>query len=126
MPITYELDPESQLVRTRCWGNVTFDEVMGHFRELESDASLPTRLDIFLDLSSMDSLPESEQLQSVAGEFDRMQSRVKWGACAIVASRDALYGMLRVFQVFAEAHFEDSCVFRDREGAERWLESARS
>lgn len=125
MPITYEFDRESGLLHTTCAGNVTFDEVLEHFRQLEDDASLPSRLDVLLDLSTMESLPESDQLRSVASEVDRLRTRVQFGAFAIVASRDALYGMIRMFQVFAEAHLASSQVFRERGAAERWLESVR-
>jgi hypothetical protein len=34
--------------------------------------------------------------------------------------------MIRMFLVFAEGHFADSRVFREREEAKRWLASVRS
>jgi hypothetical protein len=34
--------------------------------------------------------------------------------------------MIRMFEVFAEGHFTDFCVFREREEAERWLDTVRS
>jgi hypothetical protein len=40
-----------------------------------------------------------------------------------VAQRDALYGMIRMFQVFAEDQFAISGAFRDRDEAVRWLDS---
>jgi hypothetical protein len=126
MPVTYQVDRESVRIRTRCTGDVTFEEVLDHFRQLRGDASLPPRLDVLLDLAAMESLPESNQLRSIADEVDRLKPRLKWGACAIVANRDALYGMLRMFQVFAEKQFASSYVFREREEAERWLESLRA
>ncbi len=125
MPVAYEYDRRSGVIRTRCYGSVTFHEVVAHFRELEVDPDLPPRLDILLDLSAMESLPASGQLKIVSTEMGRLQSRVKWGACAIVASRDALYGMSRMFQVLAADQFESSHVFREIEEAERWLSSAR-
>ncbi len=126
MPVTYQFDREFPLVRTRCAGDVTFAEVMSHFRELERDASLPARLDVLLDLTEMRSIPESDQLRSVASEVEHLQQRVKWGSCAIVASSDVLFGMSRIFRVFAQAHFANSNVFREIDQAERWLASLRS
>jgi hypothetical protein len=70
MPVTYQLDRESGFIHTRCTGDVTFEEVLGHFRELEADTSIPARLDVLLDLSEMQSLPESDQLKSVATEVN--------------------------------------------------------
>ena len=125
MTVAYALDRESGIVHTRCTGNVTFEEVLNHFSQLEADSSLPPRLDVLLDLTAMESLPEGDQLRSVAGELDRLQSKVTWGGFAIAANRDALYGMIRMFQVFAEDIFERSHVFRDLEEAKRWLDSLR-
>ncbi len=125
MPVSYEIDRETGFIRTRCTGVVTFEEVLDHFRRLNEDDSLPAHLDVLLDLTEMENIPESDKLFSVAGEVGRLRSKVKWGACAIVASHDALYGMTRVFHVFAQDHFAHSSVFRTREEALRWLETVR-
>jgi hypothetical protein len=121
MPVTYDIDPETGVVHTRCAGYVTFDEVLAHFRELENDESLPDRVDVLLDLTLAESAPDSQQIRSIAGEVERLRSKLSWGACAIVAPADVLYGMTRMFQVFAEDFFTTSSVFREREKADRWL-----
>lgn len=126
VPVSYQIDRELALIRTSCRGDVGFAEVVGHFRELESDASLPARLDVLLDLTEMQSVPETDQLQSVAREVAHLQEKLACGACAIVAKSDLLFGMSRVFHAFAEVHFARACVFRDLEAAERWLASQRS
>jgi phenylalanine-4-hydroxylase len=74
-------------------------------------------------MSEMSSLPETPQLKDVAVELERLQGRVEWGAWAIVASGDALFGMSRMFQVFAERNFPVSRVFRDLGEARSWLAS---
>jgi hypothetical protein len=125
MPISYRFDQAADLIRTRCTGDVTFQEVLDHFRELERDPSRPPRLDVLLDLTDMESLPDSGQLRVVASEIDDLGSKIQWGTWAIVANRDALFGMSRVFQVFAESHFAESRVFRDLDEAEGWLADRR-
>jgi hypothetical protein len=125
LPVVYEFDPGSSLIRTTCTGDVSFDEVVDHFRQLEGDPALPGRLDVLLDLSDMRSLPESAQLKSIAREVDRLRTKVQWGACAIVATRDAMFGMSRMFEVLAESYFSSSHVFRGRREAESWLASVR-
>lgn len=121
MPVTYQIDHEIGFIETRCTGEVTFDEVMGHFRQLEAEPSLPGRLDVLLDLEGTTTLPVSAQLLEVTRAVERMTARVKWGACAIVASRDALFGMSRMFEVFTEGLFVRTCVFRKHEEAKQWL-----
>ena len=126
MPVSYHIHPEAGFIDTRCTGALTLDEVMRHFEELEADPALPRRLDVLLDLDDVTSLPESAQLREVTGALERLQTRVAWGACAIVAGRDALFGMSRMFEVFLEGLFARTKVFRQRTEAEHWLAQARS
>jgi hypothetical protein len=123
LPITYQLDQESALVQTRCRGDVTFEEVADHFRELGAEPDLPPRLDVLLDLRETSSLPETGQIRDLMLELEQLQGRVKWGAWAVVASNDAMFGIARMFQVFAEGHFQTSLVCRELEEARSWLAS---
>jgi hypothetical protein len=125
MTIVYEIDREWGLIRTRCTGDVTFPEVIQHFRDLQGDDSLPPRLDVLLDLTGMDSIPESNQLDTIAQEVEALKPKIEWGACVVVADRDVLFGMSRVFQAFAQEQFSASNVVRDLDEAERWLASLR-
>jgi hypothetical protein len=126
MPVTYQINREAGFIETCCKGEVTFDEVMGHFEQLEAEPSLPKRLDVLLDLDGTTTLPESDQLLEVARAVDRLKANVQWGACAIIARSDALYGMIRMFEVFVEGMFARTRVFREREDAKRWLAGPQS
>ena len=126
MPVKYQIDTANAVIRTECVGDVTLDEVVNHFRELVRDPNCPERLDVLLDLREQSSIPESEQLRVVSREVARAGGRVQFGVCAIVAPRDVLYGMLRMFQVFSEAHFREAQVFRTLAEAELWLAAERS
>jgi len=123
MPIRYRVNSDAGLIETRCVGDVRYEEVFEHFAELEANPDLPERLDLLLDLTEMESTPESGQLRSVADDLARFESKIAWGACAIVANSDLVFGLSRMFQVFAEAHFEESTVVRDRSQAMQWLGS---
>ena len=126
MSVTYKIDVDKRTVRTKCVGLVTLQEVIGHFRTLEQDAKCPDLLDVLLDLSEVDSLPETPQISTVINEMKRVRGRVRFGACAIVASREALVGMMRVFEALAEECFRVSCTFRAANEAEAWLASQQS
>jgi hypothetical protein len=107
-------------------GLVTLQEVIDHFRTLEKYPNCPDLLDVFLDLSEVDSLPETRQVSIVINEMKRIRGQVRFGACAILASRDALIGMMRMFEVMAEVCFRVTCTFRAANEAEAWLASQQS
>lgn len=121
MPISYAFDLDFGFVHTRCIGNTTLDDVRAHFKTLGADPALPAELSVLIDLTAMESIPDTPQLRAAVGEIDRLRSRVRWRGCAIVATRDALFGMSRMFEVFAQELFERSCVFRDLSQARNWL-----
>jgi len=126
MPVTYVINIEEKLIRTKCFGNVTINEVIAHFRTLERDPLCPDSLDVFLDLSETTSLPLSGQISAVAVEISRVKKKVRFNACAVVATRDALFGMLRMFSVVAGPYFQAIHVFRAASEAEEWLASQNS
>jgi len=125
MPVTYSIDKAQGIIRTQCAGFVTLEQVVEHFRVLGQDPNCPAHLDVLLDLRATSSLPESVQLKVVSDEISRIRTRIQFGACAIVAARDALFGMARMFEVFAAKSFRATRVFRMYADAEAWLVSQR-
>jgi hypothetical protein len=121
MPVTYTIDSERNIIRTSCLGNTTLPEVLAHFDKLERDPLRPTRPDVLLDLTEQTSLPDSGQMRAAANRVGRSSQILRYRACAIVVDRDALYGMIRMFEVFADKHFERTAVFRDKRDADVWL-----
>jgi len=125
MPVTYKIDAKERIIRTQCIGNVTLDEVINHFRALQQDPDCPPRLDVLLDLSATDSLPDSHQLETVSHEIGKLRGQVRFDLCAVIAPRDALFGMMRMFEVMTQPYFRATCVFRAAAEAEAWLLSQR-
>jgi hypothetical protein len=126
MPIHHEIDRERCLIRTTCTGAVSLDEVSQHFRALEGERDLPGPLDVLLDLSALTSVPDASQIQLIAAEIGRLLGKLRWGICAIVATRDLVFGVSRVLEVRAEESFAASQVFREPAAADAWLVSERS
>ena len=127
MTVHYEVDESAALIRTSCVGDVTLDQVLDHFRELEADPIRPARLlNVLLDLSDCASTPEPDQLRAVSGQIALVEESLRFGACAIVAPRDVVFGLARMFEVFAGDHFQSTHVCRSRAEAEEWLRSQRS
>lgn len=126
MPIHHEIDRKLGVIRTTCTGAVNFDEVSEHFRALEAERDLPKLLDVLLDLGEVVSVPDAQQIQLIAAEIRRLRDKVAWGSCAIVATRDLVFGVSRVLEVRSEDSFMATQVFRERAAAESWLASERA
>ncbi len=125
MPVLYTIDPEQRRIRTTCSGYVTFAEVCEHFRELRGDPQFRDLLDVLLDLSGCTSLPTPDQLREVVSQIDAIGGRWRFGACAIIAIDEALFGMTRIFEVYARDVFTATDIFRNVPDGERWLTSLR-
>ena len=126
MAVVYDIDREKKIIRTRCIGPVTLEEVVDHFRTLVQDPDAPDCLDVLLDLSEETSIPTKAELEEVTRALHNARSRIQFGFCAIVAVRDARFGMARMWEVFAERYFEGTYVFRSLPAAEAWLATHRS
>ena len=126
MPVTYEIDHKRNRIATRCSGDTTLSEVLEHFDALEREQGRPPHLDVLLDLTEQTNLPTAQQIQAAASRIGMAKWMIDFRACAIVVSRDALFGMLRMFEVFAHPHFERLRVFRDSAEARAWLDKGDS
>jgi hypothetical protein len=71
-------------------------------------------------------LPESRQFEPINAELAAVRAKAQFGICAIVATRDAMFGMMRMFEVMARPYFLATRVFRDRLQAETWLMAQRT
>ena len=126
MPVTFTIDMRASLIRTICAGDVTLPEVDDHFTELSKVWPRGAKLDVLLDLSGCTSLPEIWQLRAVVSRIQMLGGRKRFGVCAIVATRELLYGLLRVFELLASHRFVAIRVFRNESAAMVWLRERSS
>jgi hypothetical protein len=121
MPVTYRIDTATKTIRTTCSRPLAFAEVMDHFRCLKEDPTCSGPLNVLLDVSDADLVPQTSQLGAVSAAVSAVRRKVQFQACAIVATRDAMFGMMRMFEVLASDYFTAIRVFRKMDEAEAWL-----
>ncbi len=121
MPVTYTIDKTHNIIVTRCVGQVTLDEVIAHFKTLKKDPDCPPKLDVLLDLSESETVPEGIHMEPISESIEGIRDRVRFKACAIVASGDQMSGMARIFLIAAEDSFQSAQVFRTVDEAKAWL-----
>jgi hypothetical protein len=126
MPVSWEVDADRGQIRTHCSADTTFEEVMSHLRELRSLPALPRPLDVFLDLRDIRNLPTLDQLETVAGTTGALTPDLGWGAMAIVATSDVVFGTSRIYEALVHHYFEDVRVFRDPVEADAWIDGVQA
>jgi hypothetical protein len=126
MPVTYSIDALGKMIRTTCSGPVKLEEVLEHFRTLQDDPACTGQLDVLLNVSETQALPQASQLSAVSGAVGMIREKVQFEFCAIVASGDAMFGMMRMFEVYADKYFRAVRVFRESAKAESWLAAQRA
>lgn len=126
MPVSCKVDPADSLIRTHCSARTTFPEVLAHFAELRSMPDLPQPLDVFLDLTEIETLPTLDQLEAVAATTGSLTPDMRWGAMAIIAASDVVFGTSRIYEALVSHYFERIQVFRNAVEADAWLEGVRS
>jgi hypothetical protein len=126
MPVTYRIDTVKKLIITTCTGEVRLADVLAHFEELGNDPACAGELDVLLNVSDQVVVPRSAQLSAVGGAISMIRDKVQFRFCAVVARGDAMFGMMRVFEVFAGKYFRAIRVFRHAPEADAWLTNQRA
>lgn len=120
MPISSEIDLERGRVITTAHGTVTGAGVLAHQETLRSRPDFDPDLDHLFDMTGVTefSVPR-EQIKEVASVtvFSETSRR------AVVAERDVLFGLSRMYEGFRGAPDDALRVFRDRDAALAWLEA---
>jgi hypothetical protein len=123
VPVTYQIDTARKLIHTTCSAPLKFEQVIEHFRALKEDPACTGHLDVLLDVSTADTLPVSSQLGPISAALGAVRAKVQFGVCAIIAPRDAMFGMMRIFEIAAGSYFRAIRVFRTSAEAEKWMSS---
>lgn len=118
MPSSYTIDPVRNLVTTLIWGAATDDDVLGHNQRLRSDPLFDTTYRQLADMSGVTAIQVTTR---TIEDVSRGQLFSPGSQRAFVGSSDAVYGLLRKYQLHAESSGQTVEVFRDRKAAEAWL-----
>jgi hypothetical protein len=118
MPVSYVIDVEQRLVRSRAWGVLSDEDLITHYRAIAADPLFePTfsQLGDLRDVTGVSLNATTIRSESTLLVFDRAARR------ALVASSDLAFGISRMYAQQAEAAPQNIQVFRDMREAERWL-----
>jgi hypothetical protein len=123
MPSSYTIDPARRLVITRVWGAATDEDIHEHGRRLRAD---PLYDATYRQLADMSGVTEILVSSATIEDSSRGQLFAPGSQRAFVASNDAVFGLLRKYELHADSLGQTIRVFRDRREAEAWLGLTRS
>jgi len=118
--IEYVTDQARGWLVTTAQGAVTLEEVDAHLdlEERNSDLGRPE----LIDARSATTNVTADQVRRLAHRAADMLSSVRLGPTAIVTDNDVVFGMSRMYSVFAQRTGAAVEVFRDFDAASAWLE----
>lgn len=123
MPYTYEIDAGRSLVITCASGDVTDDDVEGHYERLLTDPLFDPVFQQLIDLRDATDLAITPRFVVQHAARPIFQPGVKR---AIVGDQEFQYGSGRMFAALAKTSGQLVWVFRRRDEAERWLDLTRA
>jgi len=121
MPITFQIDRDAGIVRTRLSGQFSAPEVTAYRDRLLSDPDYRPGMLGFVDCREIESLPSADALQLLALEITRRQNTVGTTRVAVVVASEAAYGLMRMYEVYTAATSIKVKVFREEAEALSWL-----
>lgn len=121
MAIRFHIDIPAGYVRTIVSGIVDADQVVRYLGELHAHPDFSPDLPRLVDLREIDELVlTSAQIRSVVVQVWRPGDD-DGGRVALLADRDYVFGMLRMFSSLAEGGRTEYQAFRTLDRALRWL-----
>jgi len=124
MAITYEIDQDAGVVRVRCWGTLTNQEMLDCVERLHSDPQRRPGMPSIADCREVQQMQVTPAALQAAATIVNVLSdpmQVPW-ALAVVAPEDEVYWAARTYEVLRAGSPETIRVFRDALEAEGWLQ----
>ena len=123
MPISYEMDRESAIVRVTAIGDITLEEERKCFEEILSEPEHCPGCSILLDNRERGEPASTEHVKGMAQAFHDHQDDVGYARLAILVAKEVSFGLGRMFSTLTEHLPLEASVFRDIDEAETWLRS---
>ena len=118
MSASYRIDRSLETIFTSLEGVLTDGDLLGHMQELESDPDFDPAFAQLIDCRGVTEVAlESETIRTIA----RPSVYEPGAKRAIVATREAVYGLARMYERLRGGERDEVRVFRGIKEARRWL-----
>jgi len=123
MPIEISLDADRQRVVARIYGRVTLEEIREAAGGVFGDPAMRPGFKVLSDHIGIEEALTTEAVHGLAGFLDANRPILRGVRWAVVTSRQASFGMMRMLAAYAESAVSIR-VFLDPAEAEVWLDGS--
>ena len=123
MPLSFHVDTQERILRSRGSGVLTTADLLGYFAETRADPNYDPSMHRVMDLREVTQLPSSEDIRSLAA-LARSKAPFDSARMAIIATSDLAFGVSMMFKAFV-GYGERLVVVRDEREAMDWLMDGR-
>lgn len=121
MPLEYRIDRERRRIVVTVTGDFTMEEIVALIDTSTTDPDFEPGFDVLSDHTGVGRVITPAQAQGMVAHLRSISERVAYARWAVVATKAASYGMLRMVAALAEAVPMTVEVFSTVEEAEAWL-----
>lgn len=116
------IDGAQKLARIIARGKVNVLELKDIYSELIKHQDWQAGFDILCDYRSIEDFDvSSRDIDEITDWQTSIDGMIGNGQCAVVASRDSIFGMSRMWEMISAERSQHICVFREMDDAMSWL-----
>jgi hypothetical protein len=120
--IEYQLLPERALAVVHASGDVDALEILAEGARMFAESDWQAGFSILLDYRRITSFAaDSEQIRKIVEQDSNNAPVLEGSRCAVVADKDYVYGLARMWEILSESSALQTMVFRDHDQALAWL-----
>jgi hypothetical protein len=124
MPMTYTIDPDAGMVRLRCWGILTNEEMLDCVERMHSDPARRHGMPSLVDCRDIEEMRVTPAGMQAAVHIEQLlvdPAQEPW-SIAVIAPRDDVFWLGRVYEALRVGSPATVRVFRNGADAEDWLQ----
>ena len=119
-----KIDKDMRMAHVKAWGKVTSRELKNIFFVTVKHQDWTAGFNMLCDYNKIINFDvTSDDIYKIIEWQESIDAMIGDGRCAVIASRDLVYGMSRMWQTLSSGRSQKVCVFRQMNDAVIWLGS---
>jgi len=124
MQISRTIDTSKHVVYATVTGEITMEEVCADLRQVAAQKNHQPELPGIIDMRKATTHLTADEIQQLAGFVTRHPKAVRSTRRALLVETDVMFGLYRMFSVYAGNSSVEFEVFRDEQKALEWVRQA--